>query len=94
MRSPPALRAHAPHLAVLDIVDYALDTAVWALMDDFPALRGDPHPWHPTPPDHLAAQRLLRQIRTFAHALDRYRRALATPPESPPPSPADDDIDF
>jgi len=94
MRPSPALRARAPHLAVLDIVDYALDTALRVLMDDFPALRGDPHPWRPAPPDHLAAQRLLRQIRTFARALDRYRHALATPPESPPPSPADHDIDF
>jgi len=90
--SPDSL-GRAPHLAVLDVVDHALRVAAWALYAELPALMGDPHPWRPEPPEHVAARRLLRQIRTFARALDRYRRTLA-PLLAPPPPPADDNIDF
>jgi hypothetical protein len=94
-RPSPEIIAREPHLAVLDIVGYSLDTAVRALMDDFPALQGDPHPWRPDPPDLMAARRLLRQMLTFSRALDRYRSALTaalTPPSSPGND--NDDIDF
>jgi len=89
--SPDRL-ARAPHLAVLDVVDHALGVAAWAVYAELPALRGDPHPWHPEPPEHVAARRLLREIRTFTRALDRYHRTLA--PLLEPPPPPHDDIDF
>ena len=88
--SPESL-GRAPHLAVLDVVDHAVCVAASALYAELPALMGDPHPWRPEPPEHVAARHLLRQIRTFARALDRYRRTLASLPAPPPP---DDDIDF
>jgi len=84
--------ARAPHLAVLDVVDHALRVAACAVYAELPALLGDPHPWRPEPPEHVAARRLLRQIGTFARTLDRYRRTLA--PLLEPPPPPDDDIDF
>jgi hypothetical protein len=90
--SPESL-GRAPHLAVLDVLDHALRVAAWALYAELPALMGDPHPWRPEPPEQVAARRLLRQIRTFARALDRYRRTLA-PLLAPPPQPPGDDIDF
>jgi hypothetical protein len=91
--SPESL-AHAPHLGVLDLVDHTLRIAALALCAEIPALLGDPHPWRPEPPEQVAARRLLRQMRTFARALDRYRRALAPSLESPPPPLAHDDLDF
>lgn len=91
----PATLERAPHLAVLDVIAHALDTAAWALLADFPGLMDDPHPWRPEPPEQLAAQRLLRQMHAFERALIRYRRTLARLHEtSTPPSTGGDDIDF
>lgn len=91
----PATLGRAPHLAVLDVIDHALRAAAWAILAEFPALIGDPHPWRRDPPAQLAARRLLRQMKTFDRALARYRRALAPLLEPSPPSATDgDDIAF
>jgi hypothetical protein len=80
----------APHLAVLDVVEHALGVAVRALVADFPALLGEPHPWRPDALDQRAARRLLHQMVRFENTLARYRRSLAA--LAPPAS--TDDIDF
>ena len=91
----PETLMRAPHLAVLDVIDTALDTASWALFADYPGLMGAPHPWKPEPADEIAARRLLREIDAFDRALGRYRRALAPLLEPEPAATAsDDDIPF
>ena len=98
-RSTPSVRIspetldRAPHLGSLDVADHALRITAWTLYAEFPALIGDPHPWHPEPPDQAAARTMLRQMYRFTRAVERYRRALA-PLLQPPPAPPDDDIDF
>ena len=89
----PDTLGRAPHLAVLDVIDHAVHPATCAILAEFPALMGDPHPWCPEPPEQLAARRLLRQMHTFERALVRYRQTLARLLESSTPSPTDN-IDF
>ena len=90
----PETLGRAPHLGVLDVVDHALRVTAWTLYAELPALIGDPHPWLPEAPDLAAARRMMRQMASFARAVDRYRRTVA-PLLAPPPSlPPDDDIDF
>jgi hypothetical protein len=91
--SPDTL-GRAPHLGVLDVVDHALRITAWSMYAEFPELIGDPHPWHPEPPDLVAARRLLRQIASFARVVERYRRTLAPLLASPQRPPPDDDVDF
>ena len=91
----PETLMRAPHLAVLDVIDSALDTASWALFADYPGLMGEPHPWKPEPADDIAARRLLGQIAAFSRALARYRRAIAPLLEPEPAATAsDDDVPF
>lgn len=90
----PETLDRAPHLGLLDVVDHALRVAAWSLYAEFPGLIGEPHPWHPEPPEQVAARRMLRQMYGFAQAMARYRRTLApllTPQMQQPP---DDEIDF
>jgi hypothetical protein len=82
-----------PHLTVLDIVEHALGVAVRAIVTDFPALIGEPHPWRPDSPDQRAARRMLHRMIRFERSLARYRRALPrllTPPAADSP----DDVDI
>jgi hypothetical protein len=91
----PETLDRAPHLGVLVVVDHAIGVAVSAVMAEFPALMGDPHPWRPDPPDQAAARRLVRHLCACARALSRYRRALKPLLEPPPPPPSgNDDLDF
>lgn len=83
---------HAPHLAVLDVVEHALGVAVRALVADFPALIGEPHPWRPDSPDQRAARRMLHQMIRFERTVARYRRSL--PLLLVPPADSTDDVDF
>jgi len=90
----PETLDRAPHLGVLDVVDHALRVTAWSLYAEFPGLIGEPHPWHPEPPEQVAARRLLRQMHGFAQALARYRRTLAPLLTPSTQQPLDDDIDF
>jgi hypothetical protein len=80
-------------MAVLEIIDHTLGVAICALIAEFPALIGDPHPWQKDPPDQLAARRLLQSILRFEQILARYRASTHTRLLSPSPSDRND-IDF
>ena len=81
------------HLAVIDVVEYALGVAVRALVADFPELLGEPHPWRPDSPDQRAARRMLHQMIRFERTITRYRRSLPLLFASPPTD-STDDVDF
>jgi len=84
----------AAHLVVLDLVEHAVATAAWSLMDDFPALQGEPHPWKAESPEERAARGLLRALRAFVRALRRYQRAVVAPGEGAALCATRDDTDF
>ncbi len=81
------------HLAVIDVAEYALGVAVRALVADFPALLGEPHPWRPDSPDQRAARRMLHRMIRFERTLARYRCLLPLLLR-PPATDSTDDVDF
>jgi hypothetical protein len=94
MRYPPEILVRAPILAVLEIVDDAMDTIAWELMHDLPALQDEPNAWRPEPPEQIAARRFLKAGDAFARALRRYERSIVATIEVSTLPATDDDIDF
>lgn len=92
--TPPEL-AENPELAVLALLDAALDLAVSALLALYPELADPERPyWIRRPsPDLDRAATLTRRAHALQDAIAAYRRTL--PPATddlPEPSPPDDDI--
>ena len=71
----PETVAAAPELAVLALLDHALDVTRLALLAAQPSLVGEPPPWRVTT-ELRAATRVLRAALALERAAAAYRRAV------------------
>ena len=71
----PVTVAAAPELAVLALLDHALDATRLALLAAQPSLIGEPPPWRVTT-ELRAATRVLRATLALERAVADYRRAV------------------
>lgn len=71
----PETVAAAPELAILALLDHALDVTRLALLAAQPSLVGEPPPWRVTA-ELRAATRVLRAALALERAADAYRRTV------------------
>ena len=80
---PRATLRRAPELALLALLDHAIDVAVVALRAEHPMLAELGTPTEPTP--LRRARAVLRATLSLRGALDRYRAAVADVIDTPHP---------